>query len=176
MGDTGRVIIRRARLPDDLAEVERLWLEYLTWGNDELESHYGFRLPVRETVDRDIAAIGKFQPPNGRILLAVDAEHAFGVGCLRRIGAGTAEIKRMYVEPAHRGGGTGRRLLQELLAAAAEDGYARVRLDSSGFMTTAHALYRSAGFVDIAAYPESEIPDEYKRHWVFMERRLGDGA
>jgi hypothetical protein len=39
-------------------------------------------------------------------------------------------------------------------------------------MTAAHGLYRSSGFTDVAAYPESEIPDEYKTHWVFMEKSL----
>ncbi len=39
-------------------------------------------------------------------------------------------------------------------------------------MTAAHDLYRSTGFVDIEPYPESEILDEYKTHWVFMERML----
>jgi hypothetical protein len=28
------------------------------------------------------------------------------------------------------------------------------------------------GFVDIGPYPESEIPDQYKPHWVFMEKSL----
>jgi hypothetical protein len=39
-------------------------------------------------------------------------------------------------------------------------------------MTAAHGLYRSSGFVEIEPYPESEIPDERKPHWVFMERTL----
>ena len=39
-------------------------------------------------------------------------------------------------------------------------------------MTAAHRLYRSRGFVDIDAYAESEIPDEYRSHWVFMELSL----
>jgi hypothetical protein len=37
-------------------------------------------------------------------------------------------------------------------------------------MTAAHGLYRANGFADVGPYPESEIPDVYKRHWVFMER------
>jgi hypothetical protein len=37
-------------------------------------------------------------------------------------------------------------------------------------MSSAHALYRRHGFVDIEPYPKSEIPDEFKKHWVFMER------
>ena len=32
--------------------------------------------------------------------------------------------------------------------------------------------YRSAGFQEIEPYPESEIPPEFQRHWVFMEKQL----
>ena len=149
-----------------------MWLEYLTWGNDGLESRYGFRLPVREAVEHDLATTAKFQPPDGRLLLAFEGDVAVGTACMRRIGPDTAEIKRMYVQPPHRGAGVGRALLDQLIAAARRAGYERVRLDSPDFMTTAHALYRASGFVDIGPYPESEIPDEYRSHWVFMERTL----
>ena len=110
--------IREANLPRELDAVERLWLEYLTWGNDGLESRYGFRLPVRGAVDRDLENVAKFQPPDGRLLLAFDEDPAIGTACMRRIGPDTVEIKRMYVEPSHRGAGVGRGLLGELIAAA----------------------------------------------------------
>jgi GNAT superfamily N-acetyltransferase len=164
--------IRDADLPEDLEPVGRLWLDYLTWGNDELESRHGFRLPVREAVERDLATIAKFQPPDGRLLLAVEDGVAVGTACMRRIGPGTAEIKRMFVQPSHRRAGLGREMLDVLIDAARAAGYLRIRLDSPHFMTAAHGLYRSSGFVDIGPYPESEIPDEYKPHWVFMERTL----
>ncbi len=48
------VAIKDARLPDDIDGVRRLWLGYLTWGNDEMESRHGFRLPVEETVQQDV--------------------------------------------------------------------------------------------------------------------------
>jgi GNAT superfamily N-acetyltransferase len=164
--------IREAELPKDIDAVRRLWLEYLTWGNDGLESRYGFRLPVHEAVENDVATIAKLQPPDGRLLLVFEGDVAVGTACMRRIGPDTAEIKRMYVEPAHRHGGMGRALLDQLIAAARTAGYERVRLDSPDFMTAAHGLYRSSGFVEIGPYPESEIPDEHKSHWVFMERTL----
>jgi GNAT superfamily N-acetyltransferase len=170
MTNDGPVHVRLAELPDDRDAVARLWLEYLSWGNDEMEARHGFRLPVREAVERDLAAIHKFQPPHGRIVLAVGDGRAYGIGCLQRIGSDTAEIKRMYVEPAHRRAGAGSSVLERLLAEAEGAGYTQVRLDSPDFMSAAHAMYRRHGFVDIAAYPESEIPDEYKAHWVFMER------
>jgi GNAT superfamily N-acetyltransferase len=155
-----------------LEAVQELWLEYLTWGNDGLEQRYGFRLPVREAVERDIGSIEKFQSPDGRLLVAVEDGKAIGTACMQRIGSGTAEIKRMYVRPSHRRGGTGRKLLEDLITAAREAGYRRIRLDSPRFMTAAHVLYRSSGFAEIQPYPESEIPDQYKPHWIFMERKL----
>ena len=39
-------------------------------------------------------------------------------------------------------------------------------------MTSAHALYRSLGFREIAPYAGSEIPPEFQAHRVFMERLL----
>jgi GNAT superfamily N-acetyltransferase len=165
--------IRDADLARDLEDVERLWLEYLGWGNDGLEARHGFRLPVRETVEHDIESIAKFQPPDGRLLLAFEDAVAVATACMQRIGPATAEIKRMYVRPAHRRAGIGRGMLDALLATAQAADYQRMRLDSPRFMTAAHALYRSRGFVEIAPYAESEIPDEYKPHWIFMERPLG---
>jgi GNAT superfamily N-acetyltransferase len=171
--DATQARIRDARLPDDIGAIERLWLEYLSWGNDEMEATYGFRLPVREAVDHDLAVSDTFQPPDGRIALAVDEEYVYGIACLRRINHDTAEIKRMYVEPSHRRTGAGRALLAALISAAEAARYASVRLDSPNFMTAAHGLYRSSGFVDIGPYPESEVPDGYRSYWVFMERPLG---
>jgi GNAT superfamily N-acetyltransferase len=164
--------IRTAAIPDDLAHVRRLWLDYLSWGNDELAERHGFRLPVQEAVEHDVATIEKFQPPDGLLVLAYAGNDVFGTGAMKRIGPETAEIKRMWVDPARRGNGVGRDILGRLLSAAQDSGYRRVRLDSPDFMGAAHALYRSTGFSDIGAYPESEIPDEYKRVWLFMERTV----
>jgi len=172
LGSHAMLGIRAAEFPRDLPHVERLWFEYLSWGNDGLEANFGFRLPVREAVDQDLATIAKFQAPDGRLLLAVEDDAAVGIGCLRRIGPDTAEIKRMYVQPSHRRTGLGRGILDALVVAAREAGYRRLRLDSPNFLAAAHALYRSSAFVEIGPYAESEIEDQYKPHWVFMERTL----
>jgi GNAT superfamily N-acetyltransferase len=166
------VEIREADVARDRAALEGLWLDYLTWGNDGLEARYGFRLPVRESVDHDLASLEKFQPPDGRLLLGFEGDAAVATAAMRRIGPETAEIKRMYVRPPHRGAGIGRRMLDVLIAAAREAAYDRIRLDSPHFMTAAHGLYRSSGFVEIAQYPESEIPERFRSHWIFMERAL----
>jgi GNAT superfamily N-acetyltransferase len=164
--------VRDASLPHDLEVVRQLWLDYLRWGNDELEARHGFRLPVTEAIEHDVATMGKFQPPDGRLLLAFEGDVPIGTACMRRIGVATCEIKRMWVGPPHRRGGIGRAMLDRLIGEARTAGYTRMRLDSPEFMTSAHRLYRSSGFMDITPYPESEIPDEYKSYWVFMEKRL----
>ena len=166
------VEIRDADLPGDANAVGRLWLDYLNWGNDGLETSFGFRLPVQEFVERDLASIGKFLPPEGRLLLAFEDGAAIGTAALQNIGTTTAEIKRMWVAPSCRRGGIGGTLLDRLICVAEAAGYRSVRLDSPLFMTAAHGLYRSRGFLPIAPYAESEIPDRYKSHWVFMERLL----
>ncbi len=164
--------IRDAELPKDIDAAAGLWLDYLMWGNDEMESRHGFRLPVEETVQHDVETIGKFEPPDGRLLLTFDDDAAIGTAAMRRVGPDIAEIKRMWVDPSRRRTGIGRTMLDRLLEAASEAGYERIVLDSPDFMTAAHALYRAWGFEDTTPYPETEIPPEYHSYWVFMERRL----
>ncbi len=165
--------VREADLPGDLAALERLWLEYLTWATDEVEARYGFREWAAEIVEHDIATIERFGPPDGRLLVAFDGDAAVGTVCMQRLGPDTAELKRLYVQPSHRHGGLGRALVDELMAMVRSSGYERIWLDSPGFMTGAHRLYRASEFVEIGPYPGNEIPEALWPHWLFMERMLG---
>jgi len=99
-----------------------------------------------------------------------------GMGALRQLKKNIGEIKRMYIRPAYQGKGYGKALLQQLLQKATEFGYHAVYLDSGGFMTTAHSLYRSFGFVERDEYPETEIPPQLKPQWLFMEKTLKDAT
>jgi GNAT superfamily N-acetyltransferase len=164
--------IRQADSAGDLEHVRELFLEYLHWANERLNTEYGIDFDVTSMVEDDMAHLEIFSPPDGRLLLAMEGKNAAGLICMRRIRADTGEIKRMYVRPDFRGRGIGRRLVDSLILEAREIGYPRLRLDSTRFMAEAHALYRSAGFVEIGEYPESEIPEEYRAHWVFMELKL----
>jgi GNAT superfamily N-acetyltransferase len=165
-------VVRAAQLPNDTEAVRRLWLAYLTWGNDELEARHGFRLPVAEAVEQDVVSISKFQPPDGRLLIALDGPIPIGTACLRWISAGTCEMKRMWVDPWHRRSGTGRAMLDRLIAEAGEAGYVRMRLDSPDFMTAAHELYYSRGFRDTPPYSGTDVPEAYWSYWMFMEKSL----
>jgi len=97
-----------------------------------------------------------------------------GMGALHQIREKAGEIKRMYIRPRYRGKGYGKALLQKLLQEAKEFGYNSVYLDSGRFMTAAHKLYRSFGFIECNEYPETEIPPQFRPQWLFMEKALED--
>ena len=88
------------------------------------------------------------------LLARVDGEPA-GIGGVRFLDSEVAEVKSMYVSPAFRGRGLGRTILAELERIAAERGCRAVRLDTSDYLTEAVALYRSAGYREVAAYNEN---------------------
>lgn len=105
-------------------------------------------------------------PPNGMLLLArVDGEAA-GLGGVRHLDTGIAEVKSMYVAPAFRGTGLGRQILARLDEIALEHGCRAVRLDTSDYLTPAVALYRSSGYREVPAYNENPKAD------LWFERAL----
>ncbi|MDH4442071.1 MAG: GNAT family N-acetyltransferase [Rhizobium sp.] len=74
--------------------------------------------------------------------------HALGCAALVDLGDGTAELKRMIVDPAHAGQGVGRRLLTAILQSARARGYRSVLLEVGIRNVEARRLYESAGFRD----------------------------
>jgi GNAT superfamily N-acetyltransferase len=98
------------------------------------------------------ASVADMSPPEGRFVVAyVDGEPA-GCGTVKRLDESTGEIKRIYVRPEARGHGVARRILDALEEAAAEIGYARVRLDTGERLPEAQALFRSSGYAEIPDY------------------------
>ncbi len=77
-----------------------------------------------------------------------------GCGAVRRLDADTAELKRMYIIPAERGAGLGRRLVAVLEAEARSLGARRVVLETGVRQLAALALYRAAGFRPVPLYGE----------------------
>jgi DNA-binding MarR family transcriptional regulator/GNAT superfamily N-acetyltransferase len=100
-------------------------------------------------------------PPAGLILVAT--LHAEPVGCaaLKFHHDGPAEIKRMWVAPAVRGLGLGRRLLADLEARAAAGRVRILRLETNRALDEAIGLYRAAGYREVAAFND----EPYADHW-----------
>ncbi len=77
---------------------------------------------------------------------------AVGCGAVRFLDAVTAEVKRMFVDPAVRGRGIAAAILAELEAFARGAGAERLVLETGERQHAALVLYARAGFVTIPCF------------------------
>jgi GNAT superfamily N-acetyltransferase len=144
------------------AVVEPLFGEYGEWVADHLRQDAGITFTEADLArhhDAFRAELPRLLGPRGRLLVACLDEHPVGVGALKPVDDTTAEIKRMFVRPAAQGLGVGRAILLRLVQDARAEGYATVRLETLRSMTTARAMYRAFGFVEVAMFDGSETAD-----------------
>lgn len=162
-GIAERYSIRPAAGAADFDAARALFLEYAAWLQEDL-CFQGF--------EQELATLpGKYAPPDGRLFLACCDGTPIGCVAVRRFDAESGELKRLYVQPDHRGHGIARALGAAAIDAARATGYRRVVLDTLDRMTAARALYAAAGFREISAYYANPIPGAQ-----FMERVLRDEA
>jgi GNAT superfamily N-acetyltransferase len=109
-------------------------------------------------------------PPAGLLLVARLRAEAVACGALRLRPGEPAEIKRLWVAPAARGLGVGRRVLSELEAHARRNGADVVRLDTNRALRAATSLYRSSGYTEVAPFNDEPYADQW------FEKRLSAPA
>jgi DNA-binding MarR family transcriptional regulator/GNAT superfamily N-acetyltransferase len=105
-------------------------------------------------------------PPAGCMLVAYLHGEPIACGAVKHLRGGPSDIKRMWVSPSARGLGLGRRLLGELERLAREAGAPAARLETNRVLVEAIALYRSAGYREVAAFND----EPFAHHW--FEKRL----
>ena len=155
------VSIERARSAQDLEATAQLFAAYAT--------SLGLDLSFQE-FDAELKSLpGKYAPPTGEILLARNGNGA-AVGCVavRPLSPpDCCEMKRLYILPAGRGLGVGKKLLHAILDIAVALGYNEIKLDTLPSMTQAISLYESAGFAPTAPYYKTPLTGT-----KFLARRL----
>jgi GNAT superfamily N-acetyltransferase len=150
-------MLRRLTPHDDLTGAAGLMAGYLAEVRRHLLDGYGIELEDA-TPDSDLLVeIGPLLEPPQALFLAEVGGRPAGTGGLKAAAPATAEIKRMYVDPAFRRHGVARALLCRLIDEARAAGYGALRLETAAWMVEAHALYRSCGFVDAAPFPDPEF-------------------
>ena len=169
--DASEVEIREARSEADEAAAATLMAAYLAWGGERVREEYGVEEKLADP-SQVAETLSAYRRPTGLLLLARSSGRPVGVGALRQLPDGAAEIKRMYVVPDARSLHIGSRMLDHMIASAVEFGANVIRLDTARFMVEAHGLYRSRGFVGRPPYDGTEIPAHLHEHWLFFERRV----
>ncbi|MGJ7545774.1 GNAT family N-acetyltransferase [Variovorax sp. LT1R16] len=112
-------------------------------------------------------AVAAAERHSGLVLRMADGRPAVVAGCcaLRPLDTAddpnSAEMKRLYVRPAFRGLGLGRRLAEAILDAARGAGYACVLLDTLDDMESARTLYEDLGFTEVPPYYHNPIPGSH---------------
>lgn len=148
-----------AAAPADLEQARILFREYA----EQVDAPCCFA-----TFNEEVASLpGEYALPAGRLLLARRDGQAAGCVAMRRLDAGSAEMKRLYVRRAFRGDGLGRTLAGLVIGAAREQRYARLLLDTLPKMGEAIALYRSLGFRETGPYSAEPTPGA-----IFFELRV----
>jgi putative acetyltransferase len=137
--------LEQATTAAQMAQVRELFLEYA--------ESLGFSLCF-QGFDKELAELpGDYAPPQGRLLLAEYQGLPAACVALHQLEPGICEMKRLYLRPAYRGKGLGRRLAEAIISEARAIGYKRMRLDTvEPLMTDAVALYRKLGFRQIDPY------------------------
>jgi DNA-binding MarR family transcriptional regulator len=105
-------------------------------------------------------------PPAGCMLVAYLHGEPIACGAVKHLPGGPTDTKRMWVSPAARGFGLGRRMLDELEQLARDAGASVARLETNRVLTEAIALYTSVGYREVPAFNN----EPFAHHW--FEKRL----
>jgi DNA-binding MarR family transcriptional regulator/GNAT superfamily N-acetyltransferase len=166
---------QRGRLVDAMAEVERLFVastiavapcdprhpharSCLQSYFDELARRFERGFDPARSISADDHELS---PPAGLLLVATLRGDPVGCGALKFHNGAPAEIKRMWVAPAVRGLGVGRRILAAIEDQAAAREVRTLRLETNRALDEAIGLYRAAGYKEVAAFND----EPYAHHW-----------
>jgi GNAT superfamily N-acetyltransferase len=108
-----------------------------------------------------------YRPPGVFLIADLAGQPAGCAGLSALPGGRTAEVRRLYVRPAHRGSGIARTLMSRAHHHAARYGMTRLILDVLPARTAVISFYRRLGYTETEPFEtESPVP------MIYMERAV----
>ena len=167
-GEDFRIEIFEARTAGDWLAARGIFEEY--------GASLGIDLSFQDFAAELQGLPGDYAAPRGMVLLATVGDELAGCCALRPLDgadyANCSEMKRLYVRPAFRRLGLGRRLAAQVLDAARVSGYDHVLLDTLDEMEAARTLYEDLGFVEVAPYYHNPIAGAHYLMATLSQSRL----
>ncbi len=144
---------------EEYAAAAKLFSEYAAWLNVDLSfQKFSDELQDLKTM---------FSTEKGGIVLCKNDSEYIGCVAVRKITNEVAELKRMYVQPAHQNKGVGKKLLEAAIIIAQNCNYKFIRLDTLNTMLPAIHFYKKNGFYTINSYYNNPIETA-----IYFERKI----
>jgi len=99
--------------------------------------------------------------PNGAFVVVYLRDEPVGCGAVKHHPDEVSDIKRMWIAESARGLGLGRLLLEHLEDLARQHGSREARLETGDVLGEAIALYRSAGYAEVAPFNDEPYADRW---------------
>ncbi|MGX9791416.1 bifunctional helix-turn-helix transcriptional regulator/GNAT family N-acetyltransferase [Mycobacterium sp. MMS18-G62] len=129
-----------------------------------LQTYYSeLKVRFRDGYDPAVSPVAddEMTSPAGLLLVARLHGEAVGCGALILLPGNVGLVKRMWVAPAVRGLGLGRRLLFELEDRGRAHGVRLMRLETKDELAEAVQMYRTSGYREVAPFND----EPYADHW-----------
>lgn len=108
-------------------------------------------------------------PPKALWIAEQDGQVAGSVFIIPATGeaAGTTQLRMLYTEPAFRGRGIGKRLVEEAVRFSRASGYKRIILWTQDSLVSARRIYQGAGFTLVREEPHRSFgADLNGQYWA----------
>ncbi|HEX6852834.1 MAG TPA: GNAT family N-acetyltransferase [Candidatus Polarisedimenticolaceae bacterium] len=159
--------LRTSLRPGDLGTIVHLH-------GDLYSREYGFDASFEAYVAGPLSELALRGSSRERLWIA-ERDGKF-LGCVAIVDASDdiAQLRFYLVVPEARGSGIGRRLLEEAVAFARDEGYVSIFLWTVGALEAAAHLYRAAGFVKVEEVPGAPwgvpvVEEKYVLHFAGEE-------
>ena len=146
MSGPGDITVRTTLQPGDVATLVEMHRAIYA-------REYGFDDTFAAYVAEPLRAFGRQPKKRERIWIAECAGGVVGCVAIVEVDARVGQIRWFLVDPAARGTGLGRRLLDEAVAFARRGGYETIVLWTVSALRAAAHLYRSVGFEKVLEKP-----------------------